>query len=82
MISICKIKICSSSIYKPVDLIFSSCLIRRKFPFDWEMAYVVHVNKKVINTKKSKKVINTEKCLNNYYLTKCSKFLSKINQFH
>ena len=41
------IKICDTSICKPLKLIFQSCLESGKFPIEWEKANVVPVHKKV-----------------------------------
>ena len=41
MISIRMIKICDTSICKPSELIFRSCLKSGKFPTEWEKANVV-----------------------------------------
>ena len=46
MISIRMLKICGNSIYKPLQLIFRSCIENGKFPSEWEKANVVPVHKK------------------------------------
>ena len=46
MINICKLKICGNSIYKPLQLIFRSCIENGKFPSEWKKANVVPVQKK------------------------------------
>ena len=46
MISIRMLKICGDSIYKPLQLIFRSCIENGKFPPDWKKANVVPVHKK------------------------------------
>ena len=46
MISIRMIKICDASIYKPIEIIFRSCLENGKFPTEWEKPNVVPVHKK------------------------------------
>ena len=46
MISICMIKLCGDSIYKPLEMIFKSCLNQRIFPAVWKKANVVLVRKK------------------------------------
>ena len=49
MISICMLKICGNSIYKPLQLIFRSCIENREFPPEWtelKKANVVPVYKK------------------------------------
>ena len=46
MISIRMLKICGYSIYKPLQLIFRSCIENEKFPSEWKKANVVLVHKK------------------------------------
>ena len=46
MISIWMIKICDTSICRPLKLIFQSCLESGKFPNEWKKANVVPVHKK------------------------------------
>ena len=46
MLSICILKLCGESIYKPLNLIFKSCLETSQFSFDWNKANVVPVFKK------------------------------------
>ena len=46
MISIRMLKICSNSIYIPLQLIFRSCIEDGKSPSEWEKANVVPVHKK------------------------------------
>ena len=46
MISICMLKICGNSIYKPLQLIFRSCIENGKFPSEWKKANDVLVHKK------------------------------------
>ena len=46
MLSICMLKLCGESIYKPLNLTFKSCLETGQFPFDWNKANVVPVFKK------------------------------------
>ena len=46
MLSICMLKLCGESIYKPLNLIFKSCLKTCQFPQDWKQANVVTVFKK------------------------------------
>ena len=45
-ISIRMLKICGKPIYKPLQLIFRSCIKNRKFPSVWKKATVVLVHKK------------------------------------
>ena len=44
------IKLCGSSVCKPLSIIFNDCLKGGKFPFDWKKANVVPVHKKEINS--------------------------------
>ena len=46
MISILIIKLCGDSIYKPLEMIFKSCLNQGIFPGEWKEANVVPVYKK------------------------------------
>ena len=46
MISIRMIEICDTSIWRPLKLIFQSCLKSGKFPTEWKKANVVPVHKK------------------------------------
>ena len=46
MLSIRMVKLCGESIYKPLNLIFKSCLETDQFPSDWKKANVVPVFKK------------------------------------
>ena len=46
MLSIRMMKLCGESIYKPLNLIFKSCLETGQFPSDWKKANVVPVFKK------------------------------------
>ena len=46
MISIRMIKICDTSICRPLKLIFQSCLESGKFPTEWEKPNEVPVHKK------------------------------------
>ena len=46
MLSIRMWKLCGESIYKPLNLIFKSCLETGQFPSDWKKANVVPVFKK------------------------------------
>ena len=46
MISIRMLKICDESIYKPLGVIFRSCLENGKFPSEWKKANVVPAFKK------------------------------------
>ena len=48
-ISIRMLKISGSSICKPLEVIFKSCLESEIFPLEWEKANVVSVHKKMTN---------------------------------
>ena len=50
MISIRMLKICGDSIWKPLELIFKSCIESGKFPIEWKKANAVPVYKKIINS--------------------------------
>ena len=52
-ISIKMLKICGSSVCRPLQIIYKSCLDRGKFPQEWIKADVVPVHKK--NDKQLKK---------------------------
>ena len=45
-ISICMIKLCASSISKPLHLIFRNCLETESFPKEWKKANIIPVHKK------------------------------------
>ena len=45
-ISIRMLKICGSSVCRPLQIIYKSCLDRGKFPQEWKKANVVPVHKK------------------------------------
>ena len=46
MINVRMIKLCGDSIYKPLEMIFKSCLNQGVFPAEWRKANVVPVYKK------------------------------------
>ena len=46
MISIRMIKLCGDSIYKPLEMIFKSCLNQGIIPAKWKKANIVPVHKK------------------------------------
>ena len=46
MISIWMVKLCDSSLCKPLELLFKSYLENGKFPLEWKRAIVVPANKK------------------------------------
>ena len=52
MLSICMSKLCGKSTWKPLDLIFQSCIKHGEFPTEYRKGNVVPVHKKV--TKKFK----------------------------
>ena len=47
--SICMIKICSTSIYKPLRFIFNHCIDSGIYPCEWKKANVGQYKEKVIN---------------------------------
>ena len=49
MISIRTIKICDTSLCKPLGLIFRTCLENGKFPTEWKKVSAVPAHKKEIN---------------------------------
>ena len=44
------LKICGDSIWKPLELIFKSCIENGKVPIEWKKANVVQVHKKITNS--------------------------------
>ena len=50
MISFRMLKICGDSIFKPLELIFNSCLENGEFPIEWKKANVTTVHKKIANS--------------------------------
>ena len=46
MISIRMVKLCHASLWKPLQVIFKSCLESGKFALEWEKANVVPDHKK------------------------------------
>ena len=70
-ISIRMIKICSKSICKPLQLIFSQCIDTCSFPLEWKKANVVPVHKK-----------GDKQCLKNYrpvsLVPICGKILERL----
>ena len=50
MLSIQMIKLCRTSICKPLSIIFNDCLKEGKFPSDWKKAHVVPADKKGENS--------------------------------
>ena len=48
-ISICMMKICASSISKPLVILFRNCLKSECSPKEWKKANIVPVHKKMIN---------------------------------
>ena len=45
MISICMLKLCDKSIFKPLSIAFKSCLTQRIFPSEWKKTNVVLIHK-------------------------------------
>ena len=81
--SICMLKLCGESIYKPLNLIFKSCLKTGQFPSEWKIANVVPVFKK--SDKQLVKIIaqflyslSLAKFLKDYLTIKCLSFLLEI----
>ena len=50
MLSICMLKLCSESIYKPLNLIFKSCLKTGQFPSEWKKANVFQFLKRMTSS--------------------------------
>ena len=48
-ISICMLKLCATSISKPLHILFNDSVISKGFPNEWEKANVIPVQKKVTN---------------------------------
>ena len=48
-ISIRMLKICGSSIYKPLEMIFKQCIETGVFPSEWKKANIVLIHKKGTN---------------------------------
>ena len=46
-ISIRMLKICGSSIYKPLEMIFEQCIETGVFPSEWKKANIVLIHKKL-----------------------------------
>ena len=46
MLSICMLKLCGEPIYKPLTLLFRSCLETGQFLSEWKKASIVPVFKK------------------------------------
>ena len=65
------IKLCGSSICKPLSIIFNDCLNKGKFPREWKKANVTPVHKK-----------GNKQCLKNYgaisLLPICSKMFERL----
>ena len=45
-ISICMLKICGESIYKPLEIIFRQALLSGVFPFEWRKGNIAPVHRK------------------------------------
>ena len=41
MISICMLKLCGEAIFRPLNIIFKTCLNTGKFPLEWKKGNVV-----------------------------------------
>ena len=65
------LKLCDKSIYKPLNIIFKSCLTQHIFPSEWKKANVVPIHKK-----------SDKQFFNNYrpasFLPICSKVFERI----
>ena len=46
MISICMLQLCDKSIFKPLSIVFKSCLTQGIFPSEWKKTNVVLIHKK------------------------------------
>ena len=71
MISICMLKLCGESTYKPLRLIFRACLDQVTFPLCWKKANIVPIQKK-----------NWKSSIKNYrpvsFLSICEKVLERM----
>ena len=81
------LKICGSSIYKPLELILKQCIETGVFPSEWKKDNIVRIHKK--GDKQTLKIIVqclcylfVEKFLKDYSLTKCLNSLLKKNLFY
>ena len=45
-ISMCMLKVCGPSIYKPLEIIFNQCLQTGVFPFEWKKGNIVPIHEK------------------------------------
>ena len=83
-ISICMLKICRSTICKPLAIIFEYCVDAGIFSSEWNKGNTVPIHKKVID-KQWKIIVQyryslfTEKFLNDKCLIKCSNSLLKAS---
>ena len=48
-ITICMLKICGSTIYRPLEIIFKEALSNGLFPSEWKKENIVPIHKRVIN---------------------------------
>ena len=87
MISIWMLKLCGTSLCKPLSIIFTSCLSPMNFPMEWKKAYVVPIRKKIINS--TSKTTDLSLCfqsavrsLKDFYLRNCTGFLMKMTYYH
>ena len=86
-ISICKLKICRSSIYKPLEVIFKQCIETPVFPSEWKKANIVFNHKK--RDKQTLEIYRPVsllpicgKIIERLMFNECLTFLLKINLFH
>ena len=49
-ISIKMSKLCGFSVFRPLQIIYKSCLDRGKFPRQWKKANIISVHKKMIKS--------------------------------
>ena len=81
------LKICGSSIYKHLEVVFTQCIETGVFPSEWKNGNIVPTHKKgdkqtVKNIVQCLYYLFVEIFLKNYFLTKCLFSSLKINLFH
>ena len=86
MISIQMLKLCDDSIYKPLELIFKTCLRNGRFPLEWKKANVVPIHKKgdkqtIKTTVQFHFYLFVGKYLNACFMTLCLIFFLRIIYF-